>query len=144
MNKRLRSLIVGAVSGAIVFQIAVYFLGYTAAITVPASIADWAVDRSVSLPLLFVWELFVVQFLGIGVLAAVVSYVLLTFSRFEWFYLATGFVIAEAIFAYSWLFSSLLDDQVFNNNYLWFMPHFIVVCLCIFVAAGLGSKKQRA
>lgn len=143
MNIKLLSLIVGAISGVVVCQIAVYFLGYTAAITLPASIADWAADRSASFLVFFVWDLFVVQFLGIGLLAAVVSYVLLTFSRFKWFYLATGFVVAETIFAYSWLLSSLLDDQALKNNYLLFMPHFIVVCLCVFVAAGLGGKKQR-
>jgi hypothetical protein len=83
VNIKFRSLIAGAVLGAIVFQIAIYFIGYTTAITFPSSIATWATENSVIIPVIFVWDPFVVQLLGIGALAALSTYTFLKLSSFK-------------------------------------------------------------
>ena len=143
VNIKFKSLIVGAILGAIVFQIAIYFIGYTAAIALPSSLSNWAAERSATIPVIFVWDLLVVQLLGVGILAALSTYVLLKLSYLKWLYVAIGFVTAETISSYSWLFSSSLHEHFSKNSYLLFTPHFIVVCLCVFIAASLGSKSQK-
>lgn len=143
MNIKFKSVIVGTILGAIVFQIAIYFIGYTSAITLPSSIAGWAAKNSATMHVIFVWDLLVVQLLGIGILAALSTYTLLKLSYLKWLYVAIGFVTAETISSYSWLLSPTLHEHFSKNSYLLFTPHFIVVCLCVFIAASLGSKSQK-
>jgi len=140
---KFKSLIVGAILGAIVFQIAIYFIGYTSAITLPSSIASWATKNSATMLVIFVWDLLVVQLLGIGILATLSTYALLKLSSFKWLYVAIGFVTAETISSYSWLLTPSFHEHFSKNSYSLFIPHFIVVCLCVFIAASFGSKNKK-
>lgn len=143
MNIKVKSILAGAVLGAIVFYVAAYFtLGHTAAIVLPGSIADWAKENSANFPVLFVWELLVVQLLGIGVLSAITVYLLLRVSSLKWLYVAIGFVAADLILSHVFLFSLSTLENLSATNFIWFAPHFIVVFLCVFIAASLGGKHQ--
>ncbi len=143
MNIKFKSLIIGAALGVIVFQIAIYFIGYTVAIALPSSLSNWAAEHSATTLVIFVWDLLAVQFLGVGVLAALSTYVLLKHSHLKWLYAAIGFVTAETISSYSWLFYSTPHQHFSKNSYPLFTPHFIVVCLCVFIAASFGSKSKK-
>jgi hypothetical protein len=46
-------------------------------------------------PMMFMWELIVVQLFGIGVLSALVSYLISRITSFDWLYLASGFIAAR-------------------------------------------------
>lgn len=142
MNIKFKSIVAGAALGTIVFQIAIYFIGYTAAIVLPSSISNWAAEHSAITPVIFVWDLLVVQLLGIGVLAAVSTYTLLKLSSLKGIYVVLGFVAAETISSYSWLFLPSLHNRLSANSYILFTPHFIVVCFCVFIASSLGSKNK--
>lgn len=143
MNAKVKSLLAGAVLGAIVFYIAAYFiLGHTAAIVLPGSIADWAKENSANFPVLFVWELLVVQLLGIGILSAIAAYLLLRITSLKWLYVAIGFVAADLILSPAYLLSLPTLEYLSVTHFIWFAPHFIVVLLCVFIAASLGGKHQ--
>lgn len=143
MNAKVKSLLAGAVLGAIVFYIAAYFiLGHTAAIVLPGSIADWAKENSANFPVLFVWELLVVQLLGIGILSAIAAYLLLRITSLKWLYVAIGFVAADLILSPAYLLSLPTLEYLSVTHFIWFAPHFIVVFLCVFIAASLGGKHQ--
>ena len=142
MNIKLKSLILGSLLGIIIFNVAVYSIGFTAAITLSPSIANWATDNSVVIPMLFVWDLLIVQLLGIGILAALATYLLLKIIPLTRSYMAAGFVIAETIVSYAWLFNPVYHQHLSQNSYILFFPHFIVVCVCVFIAARLAGKAQ--
>lgn len=144
MNIKVKSVLAGAVLGAIVFYVAAYFiLGYTAAIVLPGSIADWAKENSMRFPVLFLWDLLVVQLLGIGVLSAIAVYLFLRMTSLHWLYVAIGFVVADMIPLYTYLLSPPVLENLSAANFIWFAPHFIVVFLCVFIAARLASKHQK-
>lgn len=143
MNIKIKSILAGAVLGAIVFYVAVYFiLGYTAAIVLPGSIADWAKENSANFPLLFVWELLVVQLLGVGILSAIATYLLLRVTSLKWQYVVIGFVAADLILSHAFLLTLPTLEYLSATNFIWYLPHFIVVFLCVFVAARLSRKHQ--
>ncbi|MEN0038784.1 MAG: hypothetical protein AAGC78_17030 [Cellvibrio sp.] len=142
MNIQLKSLVVGSILGAIIFNIAVYSIGFTSAITLPSAIANWATENSVVFSVLFVWDLFVVQLLGIGILAALATYLLLRFSSLIWLYTAIGFVATETLISYSWLFNPLYHQHFSKNSSILLFSHFIVVCICVFIAARLARNAQ--
>lgn len=143
MNAKVKSLLAGAALGAIVFYVAAYFiLGHTAAIVLPGSIADWAKENSANFPVLFVWELLVVQLLGIGILSAIAAYLLLRITSLKWLYVAIGFVAADLILSPAYLLSLPTLEYLSVTHFIWFAPHFIVVFLCVFIAASLGGKHQ--
>lgn len=142
MNGKIKSFIAGSVLGAIVYAIATYTLGFTSAIAIPNSIYTWTKINSVHTPILFVWDLCVVQLLGVGLLAAAVSYLLVRSTSLSWLYVAIGFVLTETCISYSWLFSSSFNQHLPSDSYILYSPHFIVVFLCVFVAAQLGGKHK--
>lgn len=143
MNAKVKSLLAGAALGAVVFYVAAYFiLGYTAAIVLPGSIADWAKENSANFPVLFVWELLVVQLLGIGILSAIAVYLLLRITSLKWLQVAIGFVVIDLILSHVFLFSLPTLENLSATNFIWFTPHFIVVFLCVFIAASLGGQHQ--
>lgn len=143
-SAKIKSLLSGAVLGAVVFYIAGFFiLGHTAAIVLPDSIAHWAAESSVRFPVMFIWELIVVQLLGVGILSALASYLITRVTSFDWLYLAIGFVIADLILSIVSLLVLPTLKYVSIANFSGWSPHFIVVFLCVFIAARLGSKTQR-
>jgi uncharacterized oligopeptide transporter (OPT) family protein len=77
VNLKSKSLIVGFGLGSIIYHIAGFFIGYTAAIALPGSIYSWSKETSAHVPVNFLWDLFVVQLLGVGILAAISTYLLL-------------------------------------------------------------------
>src|SRR5690606_6056258 len=143
MNLKIKSLIVGFGLGAIIYHIAAFFIGYTAAITLPSSIYNWARENSANMPVIFVWDLFVVQLLGVGILAAISTYLVLRLTSLKWLYVAVGFIASDIILSFAYLLS-LPTLQYFSAfNLIMFLPHFIVVFICVFYAANNGSKKQE-
>ena len=144
MNAKLSSIFIGAILGVIVFLLATNLIGYTAAIVLPSSISTWATEHSVIAPVLFVWDILIIQLLGIGILVALSNYTLLKLSSLNWLYAAIGFVVAETAFSYSWLFSSSFPENLSNFSYIQFTPHFIVVTFCAFFAANFGAKNKKS
>ncbi|GGY73802.1 hypothetical protein GCM10011613_18850 [Cellvibrio zantedeschiae] len=144
MNTKLSSIFIGAILGGIVFLLAINLIGYTAAIVLPSSISTWAKEHSVTAIVLFVWDMLIIQLLGIGILAALSTYILLKISSFNWLYVAIGFVLTETTFSYSWLFSSSFPENLPSFSYIQFTPHFIVVSFCVFLAASFGAKSQKS
>jgi len=52
------------------------------------------------------------------------------------------YVVAELILSHVFLFSLPTLEYLSVANFIWFAPHFIVVLLCVFVAASLGGRHQ--
>jgi len=145
MNIKIKSILIGAVLGAVIYHIAIFFiLGYTAAIVLPGSIANWAAENSVRFPLMFMWELLVVQLLGIGFLSALATYLISRAASFDWLYFAIGFLTADIILSLASILTLSTLEYVSVDNFIGWLPHFIVVFLCVFIAANLGSKKSTA
>lgn len=144
MNTKIKSIFAGAVLGTVVYHIAAFFiLGHTAAIVLPGSIANWAAENSVRFPVIFMWELLVVQLLGVGILSALAIYLISRTKSFDWLYLAIGFVAADVIISLASLLALPTLKYVSVANFIGWSPHFIVVFLCVFIAARFGSKKTN-
>lgn len=143
MNLKIKSLIIGFGLGAIIYHIAAFFIGYTVAIALPSSIYNWARENSAGMPILFVWDLFVVQLLGIGILAAISTYLVLRLTSLKWFHVAVGFLASDIILSFAYLLSMPTLQYFSALNLIMFLPHFIVVFICVFYAASNGSKKQK-
>ena len=144
MNTKLSSIFIGAILGGINFLLAINLIGYTAAIVLPSSISTWATEHSLIALVLFVWDILIIQLLGVGILAALSTYTLLKLSSLNWLYVAIGFVMVETAFSYSWLFSSYFPENLSKFSHIQFTPHFIVVSFCVFFAASFGAKNQKS
>ena len=143
MNLKSKSLIIGSGLGAIIYHIAWLFIGYTAAITLPGPIYNWAKENSAHVPVIFVWDLFVVQLLGIGILAAISTYLVLRLTSLKWFYVAAGFLVSDIILSFAYLLTLPTIEYISVFNIIMFLPHFIVVSICVFYAASIGNKYQK-
>ncbi len=144
MNAKLKSMVLGSGLAIFVFQVAIHLLGYTAAIAIPAPISDWAAENSTQIFVLFLWDLLVVQLLGIGILTAFTVFLLLRLAPFNWLYVGVSFVLTETVVANLDLWG-LSSSQFFSSaSLLTFAPHFIVVSTCVFIAAKFGGKNQAA
>ncbi len=142
MSTKIKSIFAGAVLGSVIYHIAAFFiLGHTAAIVLPGSISNWAAENSVRFPVIFMWELLVVQLLGIGILSALVIYLISKSTLFDWLYLAIGFVVVDIILSIESMLTLSTLEYASVDNFIGLLPHFIVVFLCVFIAARLGSKK---
>ncbi|HCS66651.1 MAG TPA: hypothetical protein DIW64_22750 [Cellvibrio sp.] len=142
MNIKIKSILAGAVLGAVIYHVAAFFiLGYTAAIVLPGSIANWAAENSARFPVMFMWDLLVVQLLGIGILSALATYLMSRTKSFDWLYLAIGFLSADIILSLASLLALPSLKYVSVADFIGWSPHFIVVFLCVFISARLGSKK---
>ncbi|MGN0921728.1 MAG: hypothetical protein ACI4NJ_08425 [Cellvibrio sp.] len=143
MNLKSKSLIVGFGLGAIIYHIAWFFIGYTAAITLPGPIYNWAKENSAHAPVIFVWDLFVVQLFGIGILAGISTYLVLRLTSLKWLYVAAGFLVSDIILSFAYLLTLPTLEYFSEFNLVMFLPHFIVVSICVFYAANVGSKYQK-
>lgn len=143
MNVKIKSLFIGIVAGVIVACISVYLLGYLAAISYPASLFVWAIDHSV-LGVFTSAIQFIELLLGACILAALVSYFLAKKLTVSWAYLASAFVIAQALGAY--LFVAHLSGQVFDEtkHFLLYLPYLMTTSLCVFVSSYWGGTRQHA
>jgi hypothetical protein len=143
MSINIKSILAGAVLGAVVYHIAAFFvLGHTAAIALPESIATWATENSARFPVIFMWDFLVVQLLGVGILSAISTYVILRAASFDWLCLAIGFLTADIILSLASILTLPKLEYVSVDNFIGWLPHFIVVFLCVFIAARLGRKKR--
>ena len=144
MSIKLKSMVLGSGLAMIVYQIAIQLLGYTAAIAIPAPIAHWAIENSAQIFLLFVWDLLVVQFLGIGILAALAVFFVLRLAPLNWLYVGLSFIITETLIANLDLWTLSSSQFLSITNLLTLTPHFIAVSMCVLAAAKFGGKNQAA
>jgi hypothetical protein len=143
MNLKLKSFGIGLGLGAIICYIAAFFIGFTSAIALPSPVYNWAKEYSVLVPVIFAWDLFVVQFFGIGILAAISTYIVLRFTSLKGLYVAAGFLASDITFSFASLSSLPTLQHVSALNFIMFLPHLIVVFICVFYAANIGSRNQR-
>lgn len=143
MNTKIKSLFIGIVAGVIVACISVYLLEYLAAISYPASLFVWAIDHSV-LGVFTSAIQFIELLLGACILAALASYFLAQKLTVSWVYLASAFVITQALVVY--LFVPHLSGQVFNEtkHFLPNFPYVMTTSFCVFVFAYWGGTRQNA
>jgi hypothetical protein len=143
MNLKLKSFGIGFGLGAIICYIAAFFIGFTSAIALPSPVYNWAKEYSAHLPVIFAWDLFVVQFFGIGILAAISTYIAVRFTSLKRLYVVAGFLASDIIFSFASLLSLPTLQYVSEFNLIMFLPHLIVVFICVFYAANIGAKNQK-
>ena len=143
MNLKVKSFSVGLGLGTIICYIAVFSLGYTSAIALPNPIYNWAKEYSAHLPVIFAWDLVVVQFLGIGILAAISTFIVLKLTSLKWLYVAAGFLASDIIFSLISLLNLPTLQYISVLNLIMYLPHLIVVSICVFYAAHFGAKNQK-
>nr|WP_315482809.1 hypothetical protein [uncultured Undibacterium sp.] len=144
MSIKLKSMVLGSGLAIFVFQVAIHLLGYTAAIAIPAPISHWAAENSTQIFVLFLWDLLVVQFLGIGILAALAILFLLRLAPLSWLYVGLSFIITETLIANLDLWALSSSQFLSITNLLTLTPHFIAVSMCVLAAAKFGGKSQAA
>lgn len=83
MNLKVKSFSVGLGLGAIICYIAAFSLGYTSAIALPNPIYNWAKEYSAHFPVIFAWDIVVVQFFGIGILATISTFIVLKLTSLK-------------------------------------------------------------
>jgi hypothetical protein len=143
MDIKIKSLFVGAAAGAIVAWISIYFLGYLAAITYPNGLFVWAGTHSALG--IFTFAIRCVELLcGIGILAALASYFLAKKLKDAWLYLACAFLVTQTLIAY--FFVPYLSGRIFYSAsyFLQYLPHLIIVSLCVFIPAYRGGNQKNA
>lgn len=144
MNLKLKSVILGSGLAWIVFQVAIHLLGYLSAVALPISIAEWAVQNSAQIFVLFVWDLLVVQLFGIGLLTAFAIYLLLRYTSLSWLYVGGAFIVTETIISNYASWTSLSWQFFSTTNLIMLAPHLIVISVCALTAARWSNEKQVA
>jgi|GEM_PF-2405798 len=143
MNKKISSVIFGGTLGIIIFYIASFILGFTAAIPIPIDLVKSFKSNSVLWPFLFLWDTLVVQFVGVGILVAIANYFIVKKSVVLWRHFTVSFIVVEIIFAYSSM-SALFSAPILPRNvFFLYLPHFVVVVSCAYIAAYIGSKHKK-
>ena len=83
-----KNVFISLVSGIVLAMLGVYFTGFTASFAMPSSLAN----------MMWAWDIFVVQFLGFGVLAIMLSYLVAYLSKLSFVYSVLAiFVIAQFV-----------------------------------------------
>lgn len=141
MAFNIKSFLAGAILGVAVFMAATYSIGFTAAIAMPKGLVEWALQNSLAALIIFLWDLIIVNLLGIGLLSFAAVFLLVKFSSLNWKWVAAGFVIAETLVAYTELFLLSIRSPVSVGNLFLMLPHFFIIVICVFLAARLAVKK---
>ena len=101
------------VAGLILAILGAYLTGYTSAFAMPISFANF----------MWAWDIFIVQFLGFGLLAIVLSYSVAYLSKFNFlFSVILTFVIAQL---------SLFFMMGSNMNLYW--PNILTILICLII-----------
>lgn len=139
MNKLQYSLLTGLILGVLIAIVGTPLLGYTNAISAPKLLWSWTTNPT---PMLITWDLFVVQLLGIGILAALATYLLVQYSKARWLWLCSSIAFGELI--YMLLIAPLMTGQtiIFTQLMWWQHSHTAVVLLSVFAAGYLAQTKK--
>ena len=123
--------------GIIVSFIAVYLLGYTTAIAMPTGFLAFFGSYSI-----FVWDLFVVNFLGIGIIAFLFAF--LVFRAIKQPKIMHGLVAALGILFGAYIIIPLLYDIPLYYSFVrsWWGYGFEICISLAFVSAWFLTKRR--
>lgn len=122
----MKNVFVGVVIGVVVAYLGVYFTGFAAAIAVPEVVAEILSGRG-----FVVWEIVVTQFLGYGVIVFLLVFFSVRSLRLNPYVAALAAVLScEAV-----LFGT------HTSQYIFYMPHLIVLIFCAVLAAFLAIRQ---
>lgn len=132
----------GVAVGVFIAVVGTHLLGYTSAMVIPNALFHWTKTTGSVLGLI-TWDFLVVQLLGVGVLAALVTYLLAQYSTAKWIWLCSLVVFGELV--YMWVISPLISKQtiIFAQLSWWQHSHTIVVLLSVFVAGYAAHMKKK-
>ncbi|BAO45292.1 hypothetical protein [Thiolapillus brandeum] len=138
MNQTLNAFISMA-AGSMVALISSWLLGYTAAIPMPTAWLDWFNGSLGGYAGLVAWEMLVVQFPGVGLLAACIAFLVVRYVALPWWQ-ACLFIIAGEL---GTVF--LLSPQIISLGGLLLLQHAheTVLIICVLIA-GYVSARHKA
>ena len=110
------------VAGLTLAILGAYLTGYTSAFTMPISFAKF----------MWAWDILIVQFLGFGLLAIILSYSVAYLSKLNFlFSVIVTFVIAQV---------SLFFMMGSNMNLYW--PNILTMLICLIIGWFTACKKH--
>jgi hypothetical protein len=116
-----KNILSSVVAGLILAILGVYLTGYTSALVMPTIFAGF----------MWAWDILIVQFLGFGLLAIVLSYLVAYLSKLNFLCsVITIFVIAQL-----YLFFMMGG----NMNLFW--PNILTMLICLFTGWFAACKK---
>ena len=120
MSIKWKEVLLTIIGGALITLIGVYLIGYTAALTMPKWFS----------PYILVWEILVVQFLGVGIIAAIVSFILIKVLRFNPNLVLTVLFLSVAVLG-----------ALYQGFYHFYWPHTLVLLLCLFIGSRMPYQN---
>ncbi|MBU2925844.1 hypothetical protein Q4506_06615 [Colwellia sp. 4_MG-2023] len=117
-----KSTLSSVVAGLILGYLGAYLTGYTSAFSMPANFIKF----------MWVWDILVVQFLGFGVLAILLSYSVAYFSKLNFFFS----VIASFVIAQLNLFLMM------DGNINLYFPHILTMLTCLIIGWLIAIKRH--
>lgn len=116
----IKNISISLVASLILAYLGAFFTGYTAAFVMPISFASF----------MWVWDVFVVQFLGFGFLAFSLAFIIVYFFRLN--FLLSVFVI----FVFTQFNLSIMSGSF---NLYW--PHILTMLICLVTGWFTACKK---
>lgn len=127
----LKTIITAMVVGVMLINIGVFLTGYTAAISAPM----WLFEFLPGLAALLIWDSIVVQFLGFGIAAILLSYFANWIFALSWkLFVVVVFVVVQVPLL------NQMDFQYENSLLIW-LPHWVVLVTCLFCGSRAGAKR---
>ena len=120
MSIKWKEAIISIMVGGIVTLVGVVLIGYTSAIAMP----NWFS------PMILIWELFVVQFVGIGIISMLAAFYLSKVQKFN-----PNFVVVA-------LLVSVISFSTFyqGGKFYFYWPHLLVLVLSLVAGSRLRFK----
>lgn len=145
MIKKITTFSLPVLAGLITAYLGSIVVAKMSVVDMPASLVVWAQDNERYMQLVNAWEILVVQLLGAGLLAAVLT-LIFTAKRFNsWLLIAVIVFVSEVVARHVILPTvdglSINYDYVSQTAEVWNYSHEMVVLFCILVAAFLGRKS---
>ena len=134
--KQVGSTAVSIAAGILIAVAGSWLLGYTAAIPAPAGWFHWFNSTLGSYAGLVTWEMLVVQFPGVGLLAALVAFLVVRYTSLPWWQTCLLIIGAElgAVF--------LLWPQTISLGGLLLLQHAheVVLIICVSIAGYISAR----
>ncbi len=133
--KHMGSTTVSVAAGILIAVAGSWLLGYTAAIPAPNGWFQWFSSTLGSYAGLVTWEMLVVQFPGVGLLAALVAFLVVRYTSLPWWQTCLLIIGAELGAAF------LLWPQTINLSGLLLLQHAheVVLIICVSIAGYISA-----
>jgi hypothetical protein len=137
--KPISSTIICILAGIAIATVGYWLLGYTAAIAAPTQWFEWFNSTLGSYAGLVAWEMLVVQFLGVGLVATLVAFLVVKYTSLPWWQACLFIISAElgTVILLQFPYITSLGGLLLLQH-----AHEIVVIVCVLIAGYVSARNR--